>query len=112
MQTMCQLGRRAAHFGANDRWYCHPDPLPLAKAIAIDTRSYTSRWDPFDLSSAPVLEAKATRSTPGKACLGIKLGAKIYWSAREAKADGCHVRDVAIGCWRSPPPHMGLRVVK
>jgi hypothetical protein len=46
------------------------------------------RWEPFDLSSATVLEAKAARPTPGKDCLGIKLGDKLYWSVREAKPDG------------------------
>lgn len=70
-------------------WYCRPDPLPLAKAIAIDTRSYTGhRWEPFDLSSAVVLEPKTAKPTPDADTLGIKLGDKIYWSTREARSDG------------------------
>jgi len=64
-------------------WYCLPDPLPLARVIAIHTRSYTGhRWEPFDLSSAVVLEP-----TPGADCLGIALGGKIYWSVRETRVD-------------------------
>jgi hypothetical protein len=69
-------------------WYCRPDPLPLARVIAIHTRSYTGhRWEAFDLSKSIVLEAEPTESMPGAECLGIKLGGKLYWSIRETRVD-------------------------
>jgi hypothetical protein len=70
-------------------WYCRPDPLPLVRVIAVDTRAYSGhRWDPFHLSSAVVLENTATSPSPNMDRLGIKLGDKIYWSTRELRSNG------------------------
>jgi hypothetical protein len=66
------------HRQSTSGWFCCPNPLPLTNMIAIDTRSYTGhRWEPFDLSSAVALEAKAAKPTPDADCMGIKLGDKI-----------------------------------
>lgn len=72
-------------------WHCRPDPLQLAKVIAIDTRACGHRWERFDLSSAVVLEKAVTNRTPNTDCLGIKLGDTIYWSVREIRPHGHHL---------------------
>ena len=87
-EYIARLQRAARDHGqSTSGWYCRPDPLPLAKAVAIETRAYTShRWEPFDLTSAVVLEATTTEESPHEDCLGIKLGDKIYLESPRSEA--------------------------
>jgi hypothetical protein len=56
-------------------------PFLLDRVVAVHTRAFNSRWEPFDLWTAVILEG--AKPTPRSDDLGIKLGTKVYWSTRE-----------------------------
>jgi hypothetical protein len=70
---VAELERAAAGKSSPSTWLCRIGPLPRARWLAIETRTYTNKqWEPFDPDTQPFRFADAY--------LGVVIDGRSYLS--------------------------------
>ncbi len=65
------------HYGqCSDMWRCRRDPLPLDQVLKVETRTYSGRWRPIDISPDSLVR------TRDPACIGFRVGRRVHYSVR------------------------------
>jgi hypothetical protein len=88
---VAQLVSAAAAMGERhaDQWLCRSEPLPLARVIRTEVKSYVEgRWTEIDLSSFP------SDFSIGPNTRYVALGKNIYYSTRVVGQSGAAAYDV------------------